>query len=129
LWLERCAIEEFVTLYAPRIEQFLRALEGAESEKERERVGEEEELFAGLALSSRMRESWRTGRFWFDFAARRGFDVDMVYWAALHDDDDGESVEVLEEAVRADMESFTRMKMEQLEAYKEECTARFSSGT
>jgi hypothetical protein len=31
------------------------------------------------SLSSRMRDSWRTGRFWFDYAARKSFDVDTIY--------------------------------------------------
>lgn len=72
-----------------------------------------------------MRESWRTGRFWFNYAARKSFEVDAVYWAALHDD--GTGVELLDDKARAEMESFTQKKMEQLKAYKEECTARFTS--
>jgi hypothetical protein len=123
LWLERDAMEEFVALYEPKMELFLSALERAETE----RAIEGREKAGGMALSSRMRESWRSGRFWFDFAARKSFDVDMVYWAAFHDDGDGKEVEGLGGMACADMESFIQMKMEQLEAYKEECTARFSS--
>lgn len=74
-----------------------------------------------------MRDSWRTGRFWFDYAARRSFDVDMVYWVALHDDGEGAGVEKLDDEARADMESFIQRKMGQLEAYEVKCTARFSS--
>jgi hypothetical protein len=70
-----------------------------------------------------MRDSWRSGRFWFNYAARKSFDVDTVYWATLHDD--STSAELLDD-VRADMEPFIQMKMEQLKAYKEECAARFS---
>lgn len=65
------------------------------------------------------------GRFWFDFAARKSFDVETMYQAALHND--GPGVELLDDKMRADMESFTRIKMEHLKAYKEECTARFPS--
>ncbi|KAJ5158675.1 uncharacterized protein N7500_008326 [Penicillium coprophilum] len=118
MWLERCSMEEFVTLYEPRMEQFLRALERVENESEFECKQ------LGPSLSTRMRDSWRTGRFWFNYAARKSFDVDSIYWAALHD---GAGFESLEDKTRAEMESFTRMKMEQLEAYKEECAARFSS--
>ncbi|OQE07847.1 hypothetical protein PENVUL_c012G08199 [Penicillium vulpinum] len=113
VWLERCSMEGFVTLYEPRMEQFLRALERVENE-----TAVECEQPGGLALSARMRDSWNIGRFWFDYAARKSFDVDSIYWAALHDE--GAGVELLDEKVRAEMESFTRIKMEQLKAYKEE---------
>lgn len=122
MWLERCAMEEFLTLYGPRMEQFLRALARVEIEMALgvKQPGEP-------SLSTRMRDSWRTGRFWFDYAARKSFDVDTIYWAALHTD--GAGVELLDDKARAEMESFTETKMEQLKAYKEECTARFSSET
>jgi hypothetical protein len=120
MWLERCAMEEFLTLYEPRMEQFLRALERVEIE-----MALEAKQPGGPSLSARMRDSWRTGRFWFDYAARKSFDVDTIYWAALHND--GAGVELLDDKARAEMEPFTQIKMEQLKAYKEECTARFSS--
>ncbi|KOS43013.1 hypothetical protein ACN38_g6087 [Penicillium nordicum] len=122
MWLERCAMEEFLTLYEPRMEQFLRALErvGIEMALEVKQPG-------GPSLSARRRDSWRTGRFWFDYAARKSFDVDTIYWAALHNDDAG--LQLLDDKARAEMELFTQIKMELLKAYKEECTARFSSET
>ncbi|CAG7918904.1 unnamed protein product [Penicillium olsonii] len=100
MWLERCATEEFLTLYEPRMEQFLRALERVEIE-----MASEVKRPDVSSLSARMRDSWRTGRFWFD----------------------GAGVELLDDKARAEMEPFTQLKMEQLKAYKEECTARFSS--
>ncbi|KXG46507.1 uncharacterized protein PGRI_053630 [Penicillium griseofulvum] len=121
MWLERCAMEEFVTLYEPRIEQFLGALERVENE-----MALEVKQPGRQSLSARMRDSWRTGRFWFDYAARKSFDVDTIYWAALHTG--GEGVDLLDDKARAEMEPFTQIKMEQLKAYKEQCTARFSSG-
>ncbi|RLL93520.1 hypothetical protein CFD26_102861 [Aspergillus turcosus] len=120
MWLERCAMEEFVALYEPKMEQFLRALERVEIQ-----MASEVKQPGQPSLSSRMRDSWQTGRFWFDYAARKSFDVDTVYWAALHND--GLGVELLDNKTRAEMESFTQIKMEQLKAYKEECSARFSS--
>lgn len=120
MWLERCAMEEFLTLYEPRMEQFLRALEKVETE-----IALEVKQPGGLSLSTRMRDSWRTRRFWFDYAARKSFDVDTIYWAALHND--GAGIELLDDEVRAEMEPFTQVKMEQLKAYKEECAIRFSS--
>ncbi|KAJ5172682.1 hypothetical protein N7492_005275 [Penicillium capsulatum] len=120
MWLERCTMEEFLALYEPRMEQFLRALEQVESER-----ALEVKQAAGPSLSTRMRDSWRTGRFWFDYAARKSFNVDAIYWAALHTD--GAGVEMLDDEVRAEMAPFLKIKMDQLKAYKEECTARFSS--
>jgi hypothetical protein len=72
-----------------------------------------------------MRDSWRTGRFWFDYAARKSFDVNTIYWAALHKDKPG--IELLDDAAYAEMEQFTQVKMEQLKEYKDECASRFSS--
>lgn len=118
VWLERCALDEFLKLYEPRMEQFLHALARVEREIEYNQPGH-------LSLSARMRGSWSTGRFWFDYAARKSFDVDLVYWATLHSA--GTGIEGLDEKARAELEPFKRMKMEQLKAYKEEYSARFSS--
>ena len=76
---------------------------------------------SSLPLSARVRKSWRTGRFWFDYAARKSFDVDAIYWTVLHDGGNLDKAAV-------ELESFIQKKMEQLKAYKEECTDRFSSG-
>jgi Phosphotransferase enzyme family len=119
MWLERRTMEEFLARYKPRMEQFLRALERVEARSEFR--GKQAD---GPRLSTRMRDSWRTGRFWFDYGIRKSFDVDAVYWAALHKG--GAGVDWLEEETRAEMESIGQMKMEQLKAYKEECAARFS---
>lgn len=119
MWLERRTMEDFAALYEPRMEQFLRALE--EVEMESELVGEQP---CGRRLSTLMRDSWGTGRFWFNYAARKSFDVDAIYWATLHEG--GAGVELLDGGTFAEMESFIRMKMGQLTAYKEECTALFS---
>ncbi|KAL9626481.1 MAG: hypothetical protein Q9164_007871, partial [Protoblastenia rupestris] len=119
MWLERRTFEEFLTRYEPRMEQFLRALTRVEaiSESRGEQAGEPR-------LSTRMRDSWRTGRFWFDYGIRKSLDVDAVYWAALHKGSTG--VDWLQDETLAEMESLGQMKMEQLKAYKEECAARFS---
>ncbi|PSS23204.1 hypothetical protein M430DRAFT_64856 [Amorphotheca resinae ATCC 22711] len=109
MWLERRTMEEFLACYEPRLEQFLRAVERP----------------TGPHLSTKMRDSWRTGRFWFDYGIRKSFDIDAVYWAALHDGSIG--VDSLDDEARAEMESLKQMKMEQLKAYKEECSVRFRS--
>jgi hypothetical protein len=74
-------------------------------------------------LSVRMRDSWATGRFWFDYGIRKSFDIDEVYWAALHEDGD----DVLDEKMREEMEKLVDLKMDQKKAYDAECKARFSS--
>ena len=119
MWLERRTMEEFLTRYEPRMEQFLRALERVEA-----RSGSKRKQARGPRLSTRMRDSWRTGRFWFNYGIRKSFDIDAVYWAALHDGRVG--VDSLDNEARTEMESMRQMKMEQLKAYKEECAARFS---
>lgn len=111
-------VNYFATLYEPRMEQFVRALERVEKDT----------AIAGKKvreppLSARMRDSWRTGQFWFDYAARKSWDVDGIYWAALHDE--GTGVELLNDKARVEMDSFTQTKMEQLKAYKKESDARF----
>jgi hypothetical protein len=119
MWLERRTMEEFLARYEPRMEQFLRAVERVESKSEPR--GKQP---AGPRLSTRMRDSWRTGRFWFDYGIRKSFEVDAVYWTALHDGSIG--VDWLDDEARAEMESIKQMKIEQLNAYKEECSARFA---
>lgn len=120
VWLERCTMEELMTLYEPRMAQFLQALERVEID-----MASEGKQPGGPSLSARMRDSWRTGRFWFDYAAKKSFDVDIIVWTALHHGDEG--VELLDEKARAELEPFTQTKMKQLKAYMEECAARFSS--
>ncbi|KUL81894.1 hypothetical protein ZTR_09526 [Talaromyces verruculosus] len=120
MWLERCHMDEFLALYEPRLSQFLRVLEEVEQE-----TAIECNTSNRPPLSTRMRDSWETGRFWFDYAARKSYDVDIIYWTALHDG--GTSTDLLDDKTRSEMEMFTQTKMEQLKAYKEECTARFSS--
>lgn len=116
MWLERYSMKEFLSCYEPRLEQFLRALERVEMES-----APRQDQLEEPRLSTRMREAWETKRFWFDFAARKSLDVDTVYWNALH----GE-VDLLDEKAEAELVSVAQMKMEQLKAYREEYSTRFS---
>ncbi|KAF9776110.1 hypothetical protein IL306_005753, partial [Fusarium sp. DS 682] len=99
VWLDCSSIEEFRDQYEPRMEQFLQALELVEDKS----ISGEQQL-TQLRLSTRMRDSWRSGRFWFDYAARKGFELDAVYWAALHNG--GIGVELLDDKARGEIESF-----------------------
>jgi hypothetical protein len=104
-------MEEFVKAYEPRLEQFLKAMERAEN------------TTAGPSsdppLSSLMRESWTTNRFWFSYAARKPFDVEVFFDTFLKED--GSGFESLSEEARAGSDSFVEMKMKQVKAYDAEC--------
>lgn len=101
-------IEEFVELYQPRLEQFLRALE-------------HEEVRTGVihdqkqCLSSLMRNSWNGGNFWFNMAARNSFDMDAVFYAYLNSTVFGGKAgpHLLSEDVRQELRTFVEMKMDQ----------------
>jgi hypothetical protein len=66
-----------------------------------------------------MRESWLTKRFWFNYAARKPFDVDVLFYNCLNDGHAG--IESLDEEVRVGLEPFVKMKMEQLREYDKDC--------
>ncbi len=117
IWEERYSLNEFLVRYQPKMEQFLRALERLEV-KSASTKGQLEEP----RLSTHMRDSWKTGRFWFNYAARKCLDVDFIYWKFLHEE--GAGVELLDEETRAGMEPFKKMKMKQLEAYREQYAQR-----
>lgn len=119
MWLERYGMNEFFARYVPRMEQFLRALERVEANSASAGGPAEQPR-----LSTRMRDSWKTGRFWFNCAARMCLDIDDIYWHALHDQADGDKVDLLDEVTRTEMEALVQTKMEQRKAY-EECAVRF----
>lgn len=81
MWLEHHTFEGFVERYEPRLGKFLGALRMVEEEK---RLPDE------TRLSDKMRESWATGRFWFDYGVRKSWDVDAVYWATLIGESEGD---------------------------------------
>ncbi|KAM4059667.1 phosphotransferase enzyme family protein [Hirsutella rhossiliensis] len=119
VWLDRGSMEEFQASYEPRMEQFLQSLELVE----RTSVPKDQQP-TEPRLSARMRDSWTSGRFWFDYAARKSFELDAIYWAALNEE--GAGVDLLDDEARAEMELFIEKKMQQLRAYNEECAARFA---
>lgn len=123
-WLDRGSMGEFRKCYEPRMEQFLHALEEVEKEG---KVLSASNQNSASRLSSLMRDSWRSGRFWFNYAARKSFEIDAIYWAALHESTGG--TELLEDGAEAEVGSFIDEKMEQLRLYKEECAARFSQAS
>lgn len=110
MWLENYSMEEFLVRFEPRLGQFLRALERVEAASPPTEP----------KLSTRMRESWKSGRFWFDYGIRKSMDVDDIYWGAFHrDGDDG-----LDEEQQTKMEEWVATKMKDLKAYDKECKER-----
>jgi hypothetical protein len=103
-------MQEFLARYEPRLGQFLHALERVEATSPPTEP----------RLSTEMRESWRSGRFWFDYGIRKSMDIDTVYWGALHREGD----DVLGEAQQKDLNGFVENKMDNLKAYDKECKER-----
>ncbi|KPM39231.1 hypothetical protein AK830_g7356 [Neonectria ditissima] len=108
-WLERDDKASFEKLFVPQMELFIHELERAEATGPP--LNQDE---PSPRLSSRMRESWSSGRFWFNYAMRTSIDADVVYWKAL---DDGRGGEMLD---AKNIEQFAETKMEQLDAYLKE---------
>lgn len=102
---------KFLERFEPRKDQFLRAMERVEA-----RLPPPEP--SGTALSARMRESWDSGRFWFNLVSRSSFDIDEIYWEVLHTEDVGEAVS--SEVSDAEKEKFLKKKQEQFHMYKKD---------
>ena len=104
-------LEEFVAAYEPRLEHFLQVMERVEGA----RCG------GGGAqpFSKLMRESWDTKRFWFNYAARKPFDVEVFFDKYLNESNAG--IGSLDKDAREGLEPFVEMKMKQLRAYDDEC--------
>ncbi|KAH8746937.1 kinase-like domain-containing protein [Diaporthe sp. PMI_573] len=110
VWLRDGNMEDFLRLFEPRKDQFIRAVERAEARSS---------LPAGeTPLSARMRDSWNSRRFWFNLASRCSFDVDDFYWQALHKEGLGEAT--LDSATMAEKERFLEHKMRQVDDYCKE---------
>ncbi|KAL2864410.1 uncharacterized protein BJX67DRAFT_361561 [Aspergillus lucknowensis] len=122
VWIDRNSKDEFLAQYVPLMEQFLQAPERVE---EKSTADGGRELENGQRLSARMRDSWKTGRFWFNYAARMCLDMDDIYWHALHDPADGDGFGLLDEETRAELESLVLIKMEQRKEYEDEMTIWF----
>lgn len=67
-------VDEWSKAYELQLETWLKAVE--EQEKGAAFLG-------GIPLSAHMRESWETGRFWLNYAARKSWAFDAVFWNFL----------------------------------------------
>lgn len=109
VWLRDNRMEDFLRCFEPGKNQFIRAMERAEARSL---------LPAGEPrLSTQMRESWESRRFWFNLASRCSFDVDDFYWQALHKEGLGEAMLGV---TMAEKEGFIARKMRQGDEYCKE---------
>ncbi|KAL3708579.1 hypothetical protein TMatcc_006563 [Talaromyces marneffei ATCC 18224] len=71
-------LDDWAKVYETRLVTFLRVLE------EREKVALKRGLLAEEhRLSTYMRDSWESGDFWVNYAARTSWAFDMIYWAKI----------------------------------------------
>lgn len=67
-------VEEWSKAYEPLLEIWLKAVEDQEDGAA---------FLDGLPLSAHMKDSWETGRFWLNYAARKSWAFDAVFWTFL----------------------------------------------
>ncbi|KAF4975973.1 hypothetical protein FZEAL_7300 [Fusarium zealandicum] len=67
-------VDEWSKAYGLQLETWLKAME----EQEKGAA-----FLDGIPLSAHMRESWETGRFWLNYAARKSWAFDAVFWNFL----------------------------------------------
>jgi hypothetical protein len=99
--------QKSLNLFEPQKEQFTHAMERVEARLAR--------LAREPLLSARMRDSWDSGRFWFNLASRNSVDVDQIYWQMLHKEGRGEAM--LDTDTLAGKEDFLERKEVQFKAY------------
>ncbi|KAI8943305.1 hypothetical protein NX059_001325 [Plenodomus lindquistii] len=110
MWLEHYSMQQFIDNYEPKLKQFLAALERVEARLEPTEP----------KLSTRMRESWASGQFWFDYGIRKSLDVDDIYWGVLHTEGD----DALDEQQEKALQEFVEKKMRDVKEYDKECKER-----
>lgn len=98
-------MDEFATLFARRMEQFLAAVKRAEAASPDGQYP---------SLSAKMRESWDTKRFWFNLAMRNPLDATVIYEHNLG------GAMALEQGSSLEIEGLVANKLKQLEEYKRE---------
>jgi hypothetical protein len=110
-------IDDWTKTYSTRLQTWLSAMEKAEND-----IGPDALPFL---LSTQMRESWETGRFWLNYAAKNSWAFDTIFWKYLDErffgTREGEIPEddlwktrlnLLCEKERDAMEAFVEWKME-----------------
>lgn len=137
-------IEEWSTIYERRLQTWLRMMQDAEDKRalEQSRLSNVDGLSTlvdivsigrrtrggGITrLTQYMRESWETGRFWLNYAARKIWAFDTIYWKYLDKRFFGRRAKVeneawwkcrihlLSEGERRNMETLVEIKMKEKE--------------
>ena len=115
-------VDDWTRIYEARLKTWLAAMKRAEDSLSNNRAGQPDALPA--PLSTYMRESWETGRFWVGYGARKIWAIDMAYWKFLDERFFGEReggvlkqdlwktrVHLLTDRERAALEPFVERKM------------------
>ncbi|KAI0388938.1 phosphotransferase enzyme family protein-like protein [Xylariaceae sp. FL0594] len=110
-WISDDETQEFLDHFVPRMEQFLQAMERAEQRLESSSTEGGQRTSRNIA--ARMRDSWISGRFWFNYASRSSFDIEEIYWTMLPQNDLNEK-----ESTGAVLDDFVQRKMLQFKKYK-----------
>ncbi|TLD07305.1 hypothetical protein PgNI_10440 [Pyricularia grisea] len=81
-------IDDWTSVYDRRVQTWFAAMEEAEKDtdeqsKHKTTSATIESRHPLLPLSAYMRESWATGRFWLNYAARKSWAFDAIYWKYL----------------------------------------------
>lgn len=71
-------------------------------------------------LSDHMLKSWETGDFWLNYAARKSWAFDMIYWAKIDrrffgDGDLEDRLQLLTQSEREEMDGFVQRKLREKE--------------
>ncbi|KAM7214453.1 hypothetical protein V8F06_010147 [Rhypophila decipiens] len=109
-------IQDWASVYEGRLETWLSEVKKAEKEMSP----------GSLLLSAYMRESWKTGRFWVHYAARKSWAFDAIYWKYIDEKFFGKRefhgpseelwrlrFELLSEEARIKMQDMVKIKMEE----------------
>lgn len=109
LWKQ--GLDDWTARYEKVLPVFLRALKDREQAAIDRGIMEESDR-----LSEYMLRSWESGDFWLNYAARKSWAFDMIYWAKIDrrffgDGDLSDRIELLTPEERAEMEGFVQMKL------------------
>jgi aminoglycoside phosphotransferase (APT) family kinase protein len=109
-------LEDWCKVYEPRLETFLTVLH-----KREQTVLSRGTLKPYNTLSDKMRRNWENGQFWIDYAVRRSWAFDSVFWAFIDQkffdgngkgDEYEDRLRLLDEGIQEDIDPFTLKKME-----------------
>ncbi|PYH38612.1 uncharacterized protein BO87DRAFT_393201 [Aspergillus neoniger CBS 115656] len=109
LWKQ--GLGDWAAKYEKVLPVFLRALKDREQAAIDRGIMEENDR-----LSGHMLKSWESGDFWLNYAARKSWAFDMIYWAKIDrrffgDGDLSDRIELLTPDERAELEGFVQMKL------------------